>query len=79
MLPRPSSFQLAFPSPFFSDTSTSEIQIMCCPWRPEKGGGAAAGPLAGERVPHEGERGAAEQICGGALWPKSVGRWVWHA
>jgi hypothetical protein len=52
---------------------------MCRPWRPEKGGGAAAGPLAGERVPHEGERGAAEQICGGALWPKSVGRWVWHA
>jgi hypothetical protein len=46
----------------------------CHPWRHgEEGGGAAAGSLAGERVPHEGERAAVEGMRDGALWPNPHG------
>jgi hypothetical protein len=36
-------------------------------------GGAAAGPLAGERVPHTGERATVEGMHGGALGPNPHG------
>jgi hypothetical protein len=35
----------------------------------EVGGGAAGSPLAGERVPHEGERAAVERFHRGAFAP----------
>jgi hypothetical protein len=39
----------------------------------ETGSGTAAGPLAGERVPHAGERTAVEGMHGGALGPNPHG------
>jgi hypothetical protein len=39
-----------------------------------EGGSAAVGPLAGERVPREGERAAVERLRDGALWPVSARR-----
>jgi hypothetical protein len=39
-----------------------------------EGGGAAAGPFVGERVPREGERATVERFRDGALWPVSARR-----
>jgi hypothetical protein len=63
---------LSFPSPSLAPQKR-DPQRMHRSWRPEKGGGAAAGPLAGECVPHKGERAAAEGICGGAILRPWVG------
>jgi hypothetical protein len=41
---------------------------------PEESGGAAAGPLAGECVPHEGERTAVERMRDGALLAQTAQR-----
>jgi hypothetical protein len=41
---------------------------------PEESGGAAAGPLAGECVPHEGECTAVERMCDGASLAQTARR-----
>jgi hypothetical protein len=68
---------LSFPSPSLAPQKR-DPQQMRRSWRLEKGGGAAAGPLAGECVPHEGERARRR---GDLRWCRfaSLGRWVRHA
>jgi hypothetical protein len=71
----PLSSVLSLPPPFFPSPQKPRGQGVYRPQHPGgEDGGAAAGPLAGERVPHAGERAAVEGMHGGALWAQPAWR-----